>query len=822
MFRRVKRIPRSGGKKRDFKKTVWLGSLAVTVIFVFVTIVIMVSTADLPSVTELNNQQMSQSTKIYDKTGKILLYEINSGEKRTVVSFDQIPQTLKDATVGIEDENFYSEPAFDWKGILRAIFINITRGGVVQGGSTITQQLARNAFLTIDQTFSRKIKELILAIKLNENYSKNQILTLYFNQIPYGPTIYGVESASEAYFGKSVSDLTLAESAVLAALPKAPSYYSPWGSHQKELIARQKLVLNKMYQLGKINKERLGEALKYKLEFQPKMLGGIKAPHFVMAVQDYLVQKYGEDMVNRGGLKVTTTLDWDLQQAAEKAVETGVKRNIELYHGKNSALVAQDTATGQILAMVGSRDYFDKENDGNFNVATQGLRQPGSALKPFAYMTLLEKGFSPESVVFDVPTEFVPNNPNCPAVVDFKNTDADCFHPVNSAGNFIGPITLRAALAESRNVPSVKVLYLAGMNDVLDTLHNFGITTLNEPSRYGLSLVLGGGEIKLVDLVGAYSVLSQEGVRHQQTMILGVKNNKDEIIESYQDKKETVAPAQYTRLINDILSDTDARLDLFQGAQPMTTFPDYDVAVKTGTSNDYRDAWTFGYTPSLAVGVWSGNNDGSPMQRSGGSILAALPIWHDFFAEALKTQPKQTFTRPDEVPESKPMLDGDYAANDQVHSVLYYVDKSNPLGPYPADPAADPQFNNWESPIITWAKTNLNLSDYSQPGEVNQPTTSQINSYSFLPSIKILNPRLGDFVSSPINLVADIASYYQIKQISVYFNNQPVQNVSGNFGTNYHFDWSFTPQNLQPQNSITIAVLDEKGRESKAETIVYQ
>jgi len=802
----------------------WPASMAIAVLFVLGTIFMMVMASNLPSVADLSSQTMSQSTKIYDRTGQILLYEINSGQKRTSVSFDQIPQSLKDATISIEDENFYNEPAFDWKGILRAFFVNLIHGGIVQGGSTITQQLARNAFLTIDQNLTRKIKELILAIKLNENYSKDQILTLYFNQIPYGPTIYGVEAASEAYFGKSVSDLNLAESAVLASLPKAPSYYSPWGPHLDELLNRQKVVLNKMYQLGKINKPQLDEALAYKIVFQPKMIGGIKAPHFVMAVQDYLVQKYGEDMVDRGGLKVITTLDWNLQQAAETAVENGVKRNQELYKSNNAALVAQDATTGQILAMVGSKDYFDVQNDGNFNVATQGLRQPGSALKPFTYMTLFEKGFSPDSILFDVPTEFASNNPSCPAEVDFNNTSTDCFHPQDNEGTFAGPLTIRAALAQSVNVPAVKALYLAGIPAVLDNIHAFGVTTLNEPSRYGLSLTLGGGEVKLIDLVEAYSVLAQEGVKHQQTMVLEVRNNQDKVIESYQDNPQAVVDPQYPRLVNDILSDQEARADLFKASLPLTVFPDYDVAIKTGTSNDYRDAWSFGYTPTLVVGVWAGNNDNTPMQKHGGSVLAAVPIWHDFFAEAIKTQPKQTFNKPNSVQETKPMLNGDFAANNQIHSVLFYVDKSNPLGPAPSDPSNDPQFINWETGVSDWAKTNMpDLYQNSlSPSPASSYSAPAADSYSPLPSIKILNPQLGGFVSSPLNVVADITSYYQISKINVYLNGQLVQNFSGNFGTVYRFNTIINNPHLQAQNSLVLDVFDEKGRESKAETIVYQ
>ncbi len=804
-------------KKWNFKKIIWNIAVAISAVFVLGVTAMMIMAGNLPSVTDFSSQNMSQSTRIYDRTGQIILYEVNSGEKRNVVSLDQVSQYLRDATISIEDENFYNEPAFDWRGILRATFVNITKGRIAQGGSTITQQLARNAFLTIDRTFTRKIKELILAIKLNENYSKDEILNLYLNQIPYGPTIYGVETASWAYFGKPAKDLNLAESALLAAMPKAPSYYSPWGSHVKELLGRQKLVLNKMYELGKITKKQLTEASDYKFDFQPKSIGGIKAPHFVMAVQDYLIQKYGDDMVSRGGLKVTTTLDWNLQEVAEKSVETGVQRNVELYQGKNAALVAQDATTGQILAMVGSRNYFDRDNDGNFNVATQGFRQPGSALKPFVYMTLFEKGFSPNSVLFDVPTEFASNDPSCPAIVDFNNTSTDCFHPQNFSGTFAGPVVIRAALAESINIPAVKTLYLAGIPDVLNTLHNFGITTLNEPSRYGLSLVLGGGEIKLIDLVGAYSVMAQEGVKHQQSMVLEISDSKGTILESYQDKKQTVVDAQYPRLINDILSDVDARANLFRASTPLTVFPDYDVALKTGTSNDYRDAWSFGYTPTLVVGVWAGNNDNTPMQKRGGSILASVPIWHDFMIEALKTQPKAAFNRPDPVNETKPMLNGDYLANNQIHSVLYYVDKTDVLGPPPIDPSRDPQFTNWETSVMEWAKNNaLDYRGYNQL----QPAVGI--KYNLSPSlIKIISPEIGSFVSSPIKLSAEINSASEMNKINVYFNGQIVGNFSGSFGNTYRLDWSFSPPVLEAQNSIEVEAFDAQNRRFKSEVIVY-
>lgn len=808
-------------KKFSLKKAVWYACLSAALLFLFLIGAAIAVTSDLPSVTQLTSGKISQSTKIYDRTGQILLYEISdSGETRTIVPFSQMPQYLKDATISIEDENFYNEPAFDWRGIARAALVNLTRGGIFQGGSTITQQLARNAFLKPERTFLRKIKELVLAIKLDENYSKDEILGLYLNQIPYGPTIYGVEAASRAYFGKGVQDINLAEAAILAALPKAPTYYSPWGSRLKDLFKRQKIVLEKMYELGKISKKELDEAVAYNVSFQPKSIGGIKAPHFVMAVEDYLVQKYGENMVNRGGLRVITTLDWNLQEIAEKTVYDGAKRNEELYQGKNAALVAQDAGTGQILAMVGSRDYFDKDVDGNFNVATQGLRQPGSALKPFAYLTLFQKGYSPDSVLFDVPTEFASKNPSCPAIVDFNNENTECFHPQNFSNTFSGPITLRNALAQSVNLPAVKVLYLAGIQNVLDNLHKFGITTLNEPNRYGLSLVLGGGEVKLFDLVGAYSVLANEGVKRQQSLVLEVRDGNGNTIESYEDKKEVVADAQSVRLVNDILSDVEARSGLFRGGLSLTVFPEYDVALKTGTTQDYRDAWAIGYTPTFVVGVWAGNSDNTKMQKNAGSILAAVPIWNKFMTEALKSQPKQTFNRPDAVPEDKPMLNGDYFYNNQLHSILYYADKSDPLGPQPLDPSRDPQFENWETGVLEWAKNNVGVvSSYSQITPGQSGPGLQLSS---LPVVKIRNPQQGGFVGSQISVAADIVSYFNVGKINVYFNNQNVGSFTGSFGKNYTLNWSFTAYALLPQNSLVVEVFDEKNQRSQDEVIVYQ
>lgn len=440
---------------------------------------------NLPSLDLIANRQITESTKIYDRTGEILLFELYDEERRTIIPFEKIPERVKQATIAIEDDGFYEHSALDIKGFFRAIWANAKSGSVVQGGSTITQQLAKNAFLTTEKTLTRKIKELIIAYRLEQLFTKDEILNLYLNQIPYGSNAYGIESASKTFFNKSIENVSLAEAALLVSLPQAPSYYSPWGSHTEQLMNRKNLVLKSMFDLGQITEEEYSLALTQEIEFaKPKNISLALAPHFVIGVKEYLDQTYGEEFVRRGGLTVITTLDADLQVAAQEAIEKGAARNEELYEGKNASLVAQDPKTGKILALVGSRDYFNEEISGNFNVATQGLRQPGSALKPFAYLAALEKGLTPETVVFDLETEF--------------NTDGNPendYSPENYDHIFRGPTNVRTALAESINVPAVKMLYIVGVNRFISFLESFGIDTLNDPRRYGLSLVLGGGEV---------------------------------------------------------------------------------------------------------------------------------------------------------------------------------------------------------------------------------------------------------------------------------------------------------------------------------------
>ncbi len=817
-----------------FKKIFSFFIYAVSFGLVFLLLAFFYFSRTLPTVEEISRRQISQSTKIFDRTGTILLYEVSNGKERTVIPFSEIPKRLKDATIAIEDKRFYESPGFDLKSILRALWSNLKTSNNPfegQGASTITQQLARNAFLTSERTITRKIKELILSWRISRNYSKDKILELYLNEIPYGSTIYGIEAASQSYFGKSAKDLDLAEAAILAALPKAPTYYSPWGSHIKELFDRQKLVLQKMLDLGKISKEDFNRATKEKIAFlsQDK---GLRAPHFTLQVRDYLIQKYGEGMVTNGGLRVKTTLDWDLQQIAEEAVKSGAEENDRLYDGKNAALVAENPKTGEILALVGSRDYFATSSlpegctpgsnckfEPNFDVATLGLRQPGSALKPFVYLTAFEKGYAPQTVVFDVPTEFASDNPNCPLTVNFEaEENKECFHPQNFDEKFRGPVQLKQALGQSINIPAVKVLYLAGVADAVKKANLFGLKTLTSPNLYGLSLVLGGGAVRLTDLVGAYSALAADGIYRSQSMILEVRDANGNVLESNKPEEKRVSDPQSVRLINNILSDTEIRSGLLQNSLYLTLFPDYDVALKTGTSNDYRDAWAIGYTPSFTVGVWAGNNDNSPMQRRGSSILAAVPIWSKFMSVSIKKFSPETFTRPDPVAPEKPVLAGDYLRDKQVHSILYYVDRKNPLGPTPVNASSDPQFANWETPVLAWARDNIaNFQTYNQ----TNPLITTQGSLFFTPKIEIKEPLSGAFVKNHVPITAEISTANPIAQINVYWNGIQLQGFGVSVGNFYIFNWDLRPPIFSAQNLLEIEAVDSWGFSLKKGVIVY-
>lgn len=733
---------------------------------------------DLPTPTRLHKRISIESTKILDRNGN-LLYAVHGEENRIILKKEEIPEYIKKATIAIEDKNFYKHFGIDFRGVLRALVYNIThKGKKIQGGSTLTQQFIKNALLTPKRTLSRKIKEAILAIELEIMYSKETILTMYLNEIPYGSNAYGIEAAANTYFGKKARDLTLAESALLAALPKAPTYYSPYGTHTDELFERKNYILDKMAELKFISKEEAETAKKEKLTFIPRR-ESIQAPHFVMYVREILTEKYGEKLVSSGGLKVYTTLDLEKQKLAQSVIDEWAPKNLKRAGAKNAALVCLDPKTGQILAMVGSKDYFDQSIDGNVNV-TLAKRQPGSAFKPIVYATAFKDDFSPASVIFDLKTDF-----------------GGGYSPDNYDGKTHGPVTIRQALANSLNIPAVKVLALVGIDNALKTAKDFGITTLTEPKRYGLSLVLGGGEVKLLELAGAYTVFANQGKKNDIVAILKVEDQKGKVLEEWKPKtpKQVIQP-EIAYQISHILSDNQARAMVF-GTRSYLFIPDRPVAVKTGTTDAFRDAWTIGYTPSLAVGVWVGNNDNKPMSGNrGAGAMAAAPIWHDFMVKALKDTKPEEFFRPDSIKEvtvdaltgklpiagaptitdifapwqipkerafSKGTVKIDKACGNKL-ATEWTPEEFIEIRVYRVIHSEMPENENWEAPVRAWAiAAGYTESPPTEYCEIHRPEN--------MPSISITTPSKGSEISGVINISASVSAPGGVDRVEFYIDD---------------------------------------------------
>src|SRR5258708_3307030 len=500
-FRKKRKLKTFKIKINFFKKFSVKTRIKILIIFLSVITILVITIwyflfRGLPSPQELVTRKINATTSIYDRNG-ILLYQIYKDQNRTPVNLSQIPENLKNATLASEDVNFYNEQGFSIKGILRALFANVSNRQFTEGGSTITQQLVKNTLLTNEKTVIRKIKELILSIEVEATFPKNQILEMYLNEVSYGGSAYGIEAASKIYFKKDVSQLDLAESALLAGLPKNPTTYSPFGENPSLAIERQKLVLQLMADNGFITNSMKNDALKEKLNFASPNID-LKAPHFVMYVRQKLVDEYGENVVESAGLNVITTLDENIQQMAEKTVTTQINK-LQNLHVTNGAAIVLDPKTGEILAMVGSHDYFDIANDGNVNVVT-ALRPPGSSIKIVNYAYALTHGYTPATIVADIP-------------ITFKSAGTTPYSPVNYDGKFVGNITVRNALAESRNIPAVKILASYGVQNMIDLGQKMGITTWNEKNTYGLSLTLGGGATKLIDLARVYATVANYGER---------------------------------------------------------------------------------------------------------------------------------------------------------------------------------------------------------------------------------------------------------------------------------------------------------------------
>jgi 1A family penicillin-binding protein len=584
--------------------------------------------SSLPSPEELYQRTATfKSTRIMDRHGRVL-YEVLDplGGRRTVVRVDEIPQVVIDATVATEDASFFSNPGVNPVAIARALYHDLREGELAQGASTITQQLVKTLFLTPEKTFTRKIKEAILAAEVTRRYSKAEILEVYLNEVYYGNLAYGIGAAAETYFGKHVSDLTLPEAALLTGLLQSPAFYDPY-IYPEAALARRATVLRLMVEAGYITGAQAEAARREPLKLADRDIVML-APHMVVYVREQLERIYGNEMLYKGGLQVHTTLDLDMQRAAEEIARQQIQALRE-QGASNAALVALDPRTGEILALLGSADFHDASISGQVNVATR-LRQPGSTIKALTYLAALEHGWTPATLLMDVAQRF-PDGANPP------------YAPTNYDGKEMGPISLRTALACSRNIPAVSTLHQIGLPALLEMSQRLGIHSLSRPD-YGLSLTLGGGDVTLLEMTTAYGALANGGRRVTPTAILYITDQAGNMI---LERKPTEFPQavdpRHAYLITHILADNEARLPSFGRNNPLElSFP---AAAKTGTTNDYRDSWTVGYTPDLVVGVWVGNSDNTPMGQISGARGAAY-IWHDYMERTLGAGPRQAFVMP--------------------------------------------------------------------------------------------------------------------------------------------------------------------------------
>ncbi|MFA6132117.1 MAG: transglycosylase domain-containing protein [Patescibacteria group bacterium] len=778
----------------NFKNLILLGLAAVLAGSVLILGIFAFISRDLPDPNSLSERSVSQSTKIYDRTGEHLLYELHGDENRTLVKFasyfcgdgegvleldpNGIPLMAVQATIAAEDHAFCQHHGFSFKGFARAVLNNLIGG--TGGGSTLTQQLVKNAILTNEHKISRKIKELILSVEIERKYTKDEILQIYFNEIPYGSTNYGIESAAQNYLRKSVKDLTLSEAAILAALPQRPTSLL---NNPEALQARRDWILNNMVELTFITQEQADAAKAEPIELQTTV-SNIEAPHFVFYVKEVLEEtlKIDPKLVEEGGLKVITTLDYDKQKIAEEEVKNGVEKNGERYNFNNAALVATDPKTGQILSMVGSKDYFDDEIDGQVNVATS-LRQPGSSFKPIVYTAGFIKGYTPNTVLWDVKTDF-------PTVTgNYSPNDYDLKER--------GPLTVRQALQGSLNIPAVKMLYLVGVENTLQFAEQLGYSSFTDRSRFGLAIVLGGGEVELLEHVGAFGVFANNGIKQETTAILKVEEPGGNVLYEWKENEgKKVLEKNFAYMIANVLSDNAARAYVF-GENNYLQLSDRPVAAKTGTTNDYNDAWTVGFTPAIVVGVWVGNTDGSDMARGADGSIIAAPIWNSFLTRALVGTPAESFTPPEIPITGKAILDGQMPGQTVVidrasgklateytpasfretktfaeyHDILFYVDKDNPTGAQPADPTKDPMFTPWETAVQNWLKaketeTGIKIEQGAVPTE-----TDDLHVPKNFPTITIESPSKNQsFSSLEISIAVNADAPRGVRRVEFYID----------------------------------------------------
>lgn len=680
-------------KRKVTKRTKIAYAVTAIIIMIYIyTSIIFAVSYQLPSPKRLTSTDKALTTEIFDRNGK-LLYRLYEGRNRMLVNLKNLPPYFIQATLAAEDRNFYKHPGIDPLAIIRAFktnLKNLTRGNNqnLEGASTLTQQLIKNTLLTPEKTYTRKIKEIILALVTERMYTKDEILGMYINEAPYGGDKWGVEAASQGYFGKSTEDLTLAESSFLAGLPASPTQFSPYSPTPKLSKVRQKEVLQRMVENKFISQNQADEAYLQNLNLKPPV-NNIKAPHFVMFVKEYLSAKFGPRVVSQGGLKITTTLDLNIQEKVEDIVAKEAERLTGL-NVQNAAAMVLDAPTGQILAMQGSKDYHNDEF-GAFNVTT-ALRQPGSSIKVVTYISAFKNGYSPGNTILDVP-------------VVFRDNWGNVYAPQNYDGAYHGAVSLRQALGSSYNIPAVKLESNVGLDEVIKTAREMGITTFTDPKRYGLALTLGAAEVKMIDMMSVYGSLSQLGQKNTPTPIIKITDSEGNILEEYEHHPVKVISEEAAYLISHILADNNARKSAF-GEKSELLIAGKTVPVKTGTSDNKRDNWTFGYTPKYVVGVWVGNPDNSPMHPSLTSgVTGAAPIWNKIMVSLLEGKNDEIFKRPKGIVEVK--IDGrkDLAIADIVPKSLVKVSQKDKQVLY-----TDP-FSNYATPSAKEEQAGINLTN---------------------------------------------------------------------------------------------------------------
>ncbi len=784
---------------------------------------------DLPNPNTLLERSLELSTRFYDRNDN-LIYEVYGDKNRTLVTMQSIPTDMQHATLATEDASFYTHQGYSIVGMARAAK-NIFFGGSLQSGSTLTQQVIKNTLLSQEQTVTRKIKELILSLQLESRYSKDQILQMYLNETPYGGQNYGVYSAAKAYFNKVPADLTLAEAAYLAGLPQSPSYYSQFGSNPEAGLARKDYVLYLMHDHGWlgpdgkrffISDDAYNKAKEEKLNFQTERVP-LAAPHFIYYAKQYAADLLGSDVVEKGGLKIKTTLDMTAQNLAQDTITNELTKSSQSLNIWNASMVVINPQNGEILAMVGSKGYnldpqpagcvsgTTGDNSCTFdpyvNVAIS-KRQPGSAIKPITYATMLSQGYTAAYPFLDVPIAFEGAAPDQPYI------------PENYEGTYQGVMSLRKSLGNSENIPAVEALKIAGISNMIAQAQKMGITTFTDPSRYGLALTLGGGETKLLELTNAYSVFADKGLYHPPTPIIEIDDPSGKVIYKPQAQGVKALDEGVAFIISDVLSDDGARSAVF-GVGSLLNISGRQVAVKTGTTDDKRDNYAIGYTPSVVVGVWVGNSNNDKMNPYVASgISGASPIWNTFMKTYLADKPVEKFDPPADVQKiTVDTLTGGLPYEDFPTRPEWFVKGTEPTaksdwyqklevckidgrlanqGCKDADETSVKNFvkitapyTEWQSAADSWVKENYkDDTKYFPPQMTSQlefdgsDVTNQDNV-----GVKIVGVNDNDKVSLKFRLNIEVSAYNKLKQVRIYMDGKKIaDDSSAPYG--YSFDLS--------------------------------